>query len=64
MFVPLSPQTDKKGKRMNGVMNHRSGGGLQTMIMRTDPSDSMPTVLWLRPTAGSTPTNMPQTASN
>ena len=37
MFVPLSPQSDKKGKRMNGVMNHRSGGGLQTMIMRTDP---------------------------
>jgi hypothetical protein len=37
MFVPLPSLTDKKGERMNGVMNHRSGGGLQKMIMRTDP---------------------------
>ena len=35
MFVPLPSLTDKKGGRMNGVMNHRSGGGLQKMIMRT-----------------------------
>ena len=34
MFVPLPSLTDKKGERMNGVMNHRKGGGLQTMIMR------------------------------
>ena len=25
------------GDRMNGVMNHRRGGVLQKMIMRTDP---------------------------
>ena len=35
MFVPLPSLTDRKGERMNGVMNHRSGGGLQKMIMRT-----------------------------
>ena len=34
MFVPLPSLTDKKGERMNGVMNYRRGGDLQTMIMR------------------------------
>jgi hypothetical protein len=37
MFVSLSPQTDKMGERMNSAMNHRRGGVLQKMIMRTDP---------------------------
>ena len=37
MFIPLSPLTDRKGDRMNGVMNHRRGGVFQKMIMRTDP---------------------------
>ena len=37
MFVPLSSLTDRKGDRMNGVMNHRRGGGLRKMIRRTDP---------------------------
>jgi len=37
MLVSLSPQTDKKGERMNSVMCHRQGGGLQEMISRTDP---------------------------
>ena len=32
MFVPLPSLTDKKGERMNGVMNHRSGGGFQRII--------------------------------
>ena len=34
MFVPLPSLTDKKGDRMNGVMNHRRGGVFQKMIMR------------------------------
>ena len=37
MFVPLPSLTDRKGERMNGVMNYRSGDGLKRMIMRTDP---------------------------
>jgi hypothetical protein len=37
MFVSLSQQTEKMGERMNGVMNHRRGGVLRKMIMRTDP---------------------------
>ena len=37
MFVSLYQQTEKMGDRMNGVMNHRRGGVLQKMIMRTDP---------------------------
>ena len=35
MFVSLSPHTDKKGERMNSIMNSRRGGVLQKMIMRT-----------------------------
>ena len=37
MFVPLSPQTEKMGERMNSAMNHRRGGGLWKMIRRTAP---------------------------
>ena len=37
MFVSLSPQTEKMGERMNGVMNHRRGGRLQEMITGTAP---------------------------
>ncbi len=37
MFVSLSQQTEKMGERMNSAMNHRRGGGLWKMIMRTDP---------------------------
>ena len=37
MFVSLSRQTEKMGERMNSAMNHRRGGGLWKMIMRTDP---------------------------
>ena len=37
MFIPLPSLTDRKGERMNGVMNYRSGDGLKRMIMRTDP---------------------------
>ena len=37
MFVSLSPQTEKMGERMNGVMNHRRGGVFQKVIRRTDP---------------------------
>ena len=37
MFIPLPSLTDRKGDRMNGVMNHRRGGVFQKMIMRTDP---------------------------
>jgi hypothetical protein len=40
MFVPLPSLTDRKGDRMNGVMNHRRGGVFQ-MIMRTDPVISL-----------------------
>ena len=35
MFIPLSPQTEKMGERMNSAMNHRRGGVLQKMIRRT-----------------------------
>ena len=40
MFVPLPSLTDKKGERMNGVMNHRSGGGFQRIIKK-GPSECL-----------------------
>jgi hypothetical protein len=40
MFVPLPSLTDRKGERMNGVMNHRSGGGFQRIIKK-GPSECL-----------------------
>ena len=40
MFVPLPSLTDKKGERMNGVMNYRRGGGFQRIIKK-GPSECL-----------------------